>query len=230
MCTESIWRLPDGEDYGTLLRRDLGLSPGYVRYNTGRPVARNGEDLLALLRDLPEDAALTLVGFSLGGLVVRAALERAAAEAPAVRARVRRAVYLGTPHGGAPLERLARGLLRVVARVDDPYARLVGDLAGLRSEAIRDLGDAAKTAWDADLPQFLAAGTWDVMVPVGSATAPFAAGPTDERLRIFPGLGHLALAHHPDVYAQLRRWCEGPASPVSPQEDPTCPVSTESAA
>ncbi len=28
--------------------------------------------------------------------------------------------------------------------------------------------------------------------------------------RTFPGIGHLALANHPEVYGQIRRWCEEP--------------------
>lgn len=231
MCTETIWRMPDGSDYGQRLQRDTGLVPGYVRYNTGRPVERNGADLLALIRALPADAGLTFVGFSMGGLVVRSALERAGREAPEVRARVRRVISLGTPHGGAPLERLARGLLRVVARIDAPYARLVGELAALRSDGIRDLGDPTRAAWAHEIPQYLAAGTRDVMVPVGSATAPFSAGPTDARLRVFPGLGHLDLAHHPDVYEQICRWCVAdPASEAAAEEKTPCPISPESAA
>src|ERR1700754_4061036 len=43
MCTEDIWTHADGEDYGTLLARDLGFSPRYVRYNTGLAIADNGE-------------------------------------------------------------------------------------------------------------------------------------------------------------------------------------------
>src|SRR5262245_35680358 len=39
MCTETIWRLPDGSDYGSLLERDLGYSAHYVRYNSGRAIA-----------------------------------------------------------------------------------------------------------------------------------------------------------------------------------------------
>jgi len=231
MCTEAIWRMPDGSDYGQRLRGDTGLVPGYVRYNTGRPVERNGEDLLALIRALPEGAGLTFVGFSMGGLVVRSALERAGRDAPGVRARVRRVISLGTPHGGAPLERLARGLLRVVSRVDDPYARLVGELAALRSDGIRDLGDPTPAEFAHEIPQYLGAGTCDVMVPVGSATAPFAAGPTDTRLRVFPGLGHLDLAHHPDVYEQIRRWCAAaPTSETPVQENTPCPTSPVSVA
>lgn len=231
MCTEAIWRLPDGSDYGRRLERDLGLVPGYVRYNTGRSIERNGADLLALLQALPADAGLTFVGFSMGGLVVRKALELAGREAPALRGRVRRVISLGTPHGGAPLERLARDLLRVVARVDDPYARLVGELAALRSEGIRDLGEPSRAEWAHEVPQYLAAGTRDVMVPVGSATAPFAAGPTDAHLRLFPGLGHLELAHHPDVYEQIRRWCGGDTRAPDPAQEPApCPTSPASAA
>jgi len=53
----------------------------------------------------------------------------------------------------------------------------------------------------------------DALVPLPSATGsarphhrspPFPA----EHVKILPGLAHLTLAHHPDVYAQIRAWCE----------------------
>src|SRR5580693_5255036 len=33
MCTEAVWRMPGGSDYGSLLARDAGFCPIYVRYN-----------------------------------------------------------------------------------------------------------------------------------------------------------------------------------------------------
>src|SRR5690348_11943841 len=35
MSNESVWTFPDGSDYGSLLTRDLGFTPLYLRYNTG---------------------------------------------------------------------------------------------------------------------------------------------------------------------------------------------------
>ena len=49
----------------------------------------------------------------------------------------------------------------------------------------------------------------DLLVPVSSATAVHRSV-TPERIRVFPGVGHLELARHPEVYAQIRDWCMEP--------------------
>jgi triacylglycerol lipase len=149
MCTEEVWSLPDG-DFGSRLDRDLGFAPLRLRYNTGRAIADNGEALASMLSSLmdaypvPIDEILPL-GFSMGGLVIRSACHVAKLGGQPWLSRVRRAVYVGTPHRGAPLERGGRVLTRVLRAVPDPYTRLVADIGDLRSAGIKDLGDADLT-------------------------------------------------------------------------------------
>lgn len=146
MCTEDIWTHEDGEDYGTLLARDLGFSPRYVRYNTGLPIADNGASLSALLDQLvvdhPSIEEVVLLGYSMGGLVIRAACHVATEERHAWLAKVKKVIYVGTPHLGAPLERVGRVLSKVLAAIPDPYTRLAAELVDLRSDGVKDLGDA----------------------------------------------------------------------------------------
>lgn len=147
MCTEDIWQMPDGESYGSLLGRDLGLTPALIRYNSGLPIAENGAHLSKLLAELVRAwptpvTELILIGYSMGGLVVRAACHVAKLEAEPWLALVRRAIYVGTPHLGAPLERAGRVLTRVMRAIPDPVTRLIADLAELRSDGVKDLGDA----------------------------------------------------------------------------------------
>jgi hypothetical protein len=147
MCTESIWSIADGTDYGTRLARDLGYTPLYVRYNSGLPIADNGERLSAILDSLltayPRPIEeIVPIGYSMGGLVVRSACHVASLAAEGWLAKVRRAVYVGTPHLGAPLERMGRAVARALRWIDDPYTRLVGEIADLRSDGLKDLGDA----------------------------------------------------------------------------------------
>ena len=135
-----------GRDYGALLARDLGFTPLFLRYNSGRAIADNGAALAELLEGLvaaypaPLDEIL-LVAHSMGGLVVRSACQVARSSGQRWLGLVRRAVYLGTPHRGAPLERWGRTLAAVLRAVNDPYTRLVADLGDLRSDGIKDLGD-----------------------------------------------------------------------------------------
>lgn len=150
MCTEDVWTLPGGGDFGSRLEQDLGFAPLRVRYNTGRAIADNGAALASMLESLldaypvPVDEILP-IGFSMGGLVIRSACHVAKLGGRPWLSRVSRAVYVGTPHRGAPLERAGRVIGRVLRAVPDPYTRLVADLADLRSAGIKDLGDADLT-------------------------------------------------------------------------------------
>jgi hypothetical protein len=147
MNTEAIFKMPDGRDYGTLLRDDLGLTPLYVRYNSGLPIADNGAALSALLTAVVAEfpvpvAEVVLLGYSMGGLVLRAATHAASADGAPWLPLVRRALYVGTPHRGAPTERVGRVVSAVLRAIPDPYTRLIADVADLRSDGLKDLGDA----------------------------------------------------------------------------------------
>src|SRR5207247_2473733 len=108
METEFAWSLGGAETYGARLGRDLGCTPVFVRYNSGRHVSENGRSLDELLEALVaawpvEVAELALVGHSMGGLVARSAGHQAGERRAEWVDRVRHVVSLGTPHMGAPL-------------------------------------------------------------------------------------------------------------------------------
>jgi PGAP1-like protein len=100
--TDDAWRL--GRDrhqpYGSRLRRQLGYTPLFIRYNTGRPVPSSGQDLAALLDAVssqwpsPVDE-IALIGHAMGGLVARSACQHAG-HAP-WRAKVTHVLTLGSP-------------------------------------------------------------------------------------------------------------------------------------
>jgi hypothetical protein len=156
MSTEIVWRMPDGNDYGSLLARDLGYTPLYVRYNSGLHVSENGEALDALLERLVATypvpiEELCLIGHSMGGLVIRSACHAStgrdgggpqtpgSAEGRRWLPLARRAIYVGTPHLGAPLERFGNALAWALGNVGNPYTRLVADIVNLRSSGVKDL-------------------------------------------------------------------------------------------
>jgi pimeloyl-ACP methyl ester carboxylesterase len=131
-----------GGTYGSLLERDLGLTPVYVRYNTGRHISENGRSLHELLERLVacwpvevEDVAL--IGHSMGGLVARSACCQASESDGDWVRRVRHVVTLGTPHMGAPL---AQAVHYASAGLDAlPETRPFARLLRRRSSGIRDL-------------------------------------------------------------------------------------------
>jgi pimeloyl-ACP methyl ester carboxylesterase len=155
--TEDAWRLhaerhhgDSRTTYGTLLARDLGFSPVWVRYNTGLHVSDNGAELDALLGRLVEAwpvpiEDLVLVGHSMGGLVARSALALAG-DGTAVGERrwpglVRDTITLGTPHLGAPLEQGVHRLSALLRKL--PETRWLADQLDARSVGVQDLGSGA---------------------------------------------------------------------------------------
>jgi triacylglycerol lipase len=143
---ERFWRYREDPtlDYGRLLHRDLGFTPFYLRYNTGLHISQNGRRLAALLEQLlhayprrVED--LTLIGHSMGGLVLRSACHYGVEADHAWPRAVARMFTLGSPHQGAPLEQvvhLATGLLRWIAH---PTTRVPADIINARSAGVKDL-------------------------------------------------------------------------------------------
>ncbi len=153
MSDESIWSLADGTTYGSRLATDVGHTPVYVRHNSGRAIAENGESLSALLTELVAAwpvpvTELLPIAHSQGGLVVRSACHVAAESGAPWLPLVRQAVYVATPHLGAPAERAGRILNRVLHKVPEPTTRLIAQIADLRSDGIKDLGDADLRAAD----------------------------------------------------------------------------------
>jgi triacylglycerol lipase len=144
MSTEIVFRMPDGETYGSLLARDLGVTPLYVRFNSGLHISENGEALDALLEELVQSypvpiEELVLAGHSMGGLVVRSASHVASERDRRWLPLVKRAFYIGTPHLGAPLERFGNVIAWALGNVPNPVTRLIADIANLRSSGIKDL-------------------------------------------------------------------------------------------
>ncbi|WP_068276312.1 alpha/beta fold hydrolase [Aldersonia kunmingensis] len=140
--TERAWRLGGRPTYGERLAHDLGVTPVEIRFNTGRHISANGETLSQLLAALiatwpVEVERLALVGHSMGGLVARSACHRADAAGEYWVRRVHQIVCLGSPHYGAPLERIvhyAGAALNLL-----PESRPIGRLLRRRSAGIRDL-------------------------------------------------------------------------------------------
>ena len=142
LCRNDRHWLRCGHDHGAALARDLGVVPIYVRYNSGLHVSENGRALADLLEALcaawpaPLEE-LALVAHSMGGLVARSACHYGRLERQAWVGALRRIVFLGTPHHGAPLERGGHGLETLIGAV--PYAAALARLGRLRSAGITDL-------------------------------------------------------------------------------------------
>lgn len=142
LCMNDLqWRRL-GHDHGAALARDFGYTPLYLHYNSGLHTSVNGRSLAQLLQDLIQEwpqpvEELVLVCHSMGGLVARSACHYGAAEEHAWLPLLRKLVFLGTPHHGAPLERVGNwvDVLLQATRYAAPFARL----GKIRSAGITDL-------------------------------------------------------------------------------------------
>jgi pimeloyl-ACP methyl ester carboxylesterase len=151
--TDDAWRLRAHEHapYGDRVERELGYTPVYVRYNSGRHISENGRDLAHLLSETfaawPTAVdEIALIGHSMGGLVARSACHYGA-DHDWVRT-VRHVFTLGSPHGGAPLERATNAASAALARL--PETRTFAKALNLRSAGIKDLryGYLLDDDWD----------------------------------------------------------------------------------
>jgi pimeloyl-ACP methyl ester carboxylesterase len=214
----------DGHDHGAALAHDLGYTPVYLHYNSGRPIEANGVEFAALMQSLVDHwplplAEVTLLAHSMGGLVARSACAHAEAAGLPWRQRLDRIVFLGTPHHGAPLEKGGHwiDLLLDVSRYSAPFARL----GQVRSAGITGLRDGDPAPLPSEVACYAMAGELetgllgDGLVPVASALGRHdgrwpALVFAPERQWVGPGVGHLALLGSPEVYAQLRTWLAEP--------------------
>jgi len=224
-----------GHRFGSRLRAEFGFTPVYVRYNTGRHISDNGQDLARLLTDTVTDwpipvERIVLIGHSMGGLVARSACHYGASS---WTSRVSDVFYLGSPHGGAALERLASKLGWALGHLAEtrPYA----DLVNVRSAGIKDLryGYVIEEDWagcDADrclddhrhdVELLSHANHYGISAALShdeTSTAARLFGdllvtPTSARAnfpvdhtRHFSGLNHFDLLNHPQVYEAMRAW------------------------
>jgi hypothetical protein len=229
LCMNDLhWQAPTGrgEDFGDRFVREAGYRPLYLRYNTGLAIAENGRRLAALLdarhrgRHAWRDP-LHVVAHSLGGLVLRSAIAEGVANGHRWTEHLGQVVSLGTPHEGAPLERLGKGVEAALrfSRFSSPWAAL----AAVRSVAIQQLGHAQVPAWSktpeslrwhavAGALGSLGAGrlgeyVGDGLVPVSSALGRRSGADQVEfhQRTVLTGLGHLALVRHPSVADLLVR-------------------------
>ena len=135
------WRR-QGHNHGDALARDLGYTPVFLCYNSGRHISSNGRAFADVLETLVKQwpaplEELTIIGHSMGGLVARSACHYGRLAGHDWPRHLRKLVFLGTPHHGAPLERGGHwvDILLGISSYTAPFARL----GKIRSAGITDL-------------------------------------------------------------------------------------------
>lgn len=153
LCLSDLQWNRQGHDHGAALARDLGFTPVYLRYNTGLHVSTNGRDFASRLERLVAEwpvpvEELTILAHSMGGLVTRSACHFGREAGQGWTRRLRRIVFLGTPHHGSPLERGGSGIDRLLG--SSAYTAPLARLGKIRSAGITDLryGNLLDEDWE----------------------------------------------------------------------------------
>ena len=234
MELESVWDFPGqaGEHYGTRLAGALGDTTALkLRFNSGRPIYRNGQDLASLLEQLvarwpvPVERII-LLGHSMGGLMIRSACHFGSVQAHSWVSKQLECVYIGSPHDGSWLAIGAHKVAETLNKVPRDYLKVVGEVIDLRSEGIQNLsrGDVFEpgTVEQPLIPEarhYVISGLLaktenhrvnvmfgDALVHESSARGARREGWELSGIANFPGVDHIRLAHHPLVCGQLQEW------------------------
>lgn len=150
-ATEWLWSLSSEQHYGapnvtfgTRLKADLGFTPIYIRYNTGRHISENGRALVELITEVLSAYPvvvdeIVLVGHSMGGLVARSAAHYAREHDAPWLGRLRHVACVGSPHLGAPLEKVVNLMTNALKKLDAAGTQVPAELLDSRSAGIKDL-------------------------------------------------------------------------------------------
>jgi hypothetical protein len=142
LCMNDLeWRR-NGHDHGAALAAEAGFTPVYLHYNSGLHISTNGrafaEQIEILLNVWPVPVAdLVILAHSMGGLVARSACHYATLARHAWQRHLRKIIFLGTPHHGAPLERGGNWVDVILDA--SPYTTAFARLGKIRSAGITDL-------------------------------------------------------------------------------------------
>jgi pimeloyl-ACP methyl ester carboxylesterase len=143
--SELCWYRNDRPSIGDHLRDELGCTPLYLRYNSGRHISANGREFAQMVQQVCDAwpvpvESISLIGHSMGGLVIRSACSYARSDRAPWLQKLQRVVCLGTPHHGSPLEKAGHAFETAMKKLPHAEPMLLGKL---RSAGIKDLRHGA---------------------------------------------------------------------------------------
>lgn len=139
LCTSDLaWHDGVHDIVTEKLSENLNARVAYLRYNSGRHISENGEELAHLLETYSaDDQRIVIIGHSMGGLLARSATHYASKLGLQWPNKFSHLVALGSPHNGAPAERL--GNMANTILMTSPYTNPLSRLGNIRSSGIQDL-------------------------------------------------------------------------------------------
>ncbi len=142
LCMNDLQWQKNGHDHGKALARDLGYSVAYLHYNTGLHVSENGRAFADRIEHVTKAwpvplEEISIISHSMGGLVTRSACHYGDKSGHAWLKKLKKIVFLGTPHHGTTLERMGNRLEWALGL--SPYSAALLRLGNIRSAGITDL-------------------------------------------------------------------------------------------
>lgn len=150
-CMNDLQWERKGHDHGAELAKDLRYLPFYLLYNSGRHTSENGEVLNDVLEDFmkgfSKETELVILAHSMGGLIVRSAVLNAQKGDSSWLRYLKKIVFIGTPHHGAPLEKIGNMIDNALEL--NRFSAPISSLGKIRSAGITDLryGNVAEEDW-----------------------------------------------------------------------------------
>lgn len=148
---DAQWTRKD-HNHGLRLAEALNHSAVFLQYNSGRHISSNGKTLQDLLEKLIQAwpvpvEELSIIGHSMGGLVARSAVYYGQQNRQSWIKLLKKMIFLGTPHHGAPLEQIGSYLDVFLESI--PYTKPLARLAKIRSAGVTDLryGNLIEEDW-----------------------------------------------------------------------------------
>jgi pimeloyl-ACP methyl ester carboxylesterase len=195
--TDDVWWTGSSEriPYGVRLRAELGFTPLYVRYNSGRGVDAGARELASLLHAVAlqwplEVQQFVLIGHGMGGLVASSACQHASGQSWS--GKVAEVLTLGSPQWGAPVERLVALATGLLGRLGETEA-LARTLSG-RSAGVKELRS-------------------------GHASSPPRGRQHALDYRRLSAVRHFDLVNEPEIYEQIRALLSSRPALPAPRRD-----------
>ncbi len=156
MGDEYMWKAMEADDdnkIGDWLEKNETAHILYLRYNTGLHISENGRTLSNLLEQFitlfgSKIKQLSLIGHSMGGLVIRSAGYYADIQRQRWTEKLKTIFLIGVPNEGSYLAQIGFFVGHVFRKVDFSYNDYIAKFMDVRSNGIKDLSYAYLTDED----------------------------------------------------------------------------------
>lgn len=152
LCMNDLQWTRKEHNHGELIAQENGFTTIYAYYNSGLHISQNGvlfsSKMEALLEEIPGINEIYFLCHSMGGLVARSAIYYADKSDFSWIKKLKKMVFLGTPHHGSPLERGGNWLETQLEL--HAYTAPFSSLGKIRSAGITDLrnGNLVDEEWN----------------------------------------------------------------------------------